>query len=146
MVKEKIILQAHCLIRKKNNVAVSLPLGTQAPIAAGTKLNELGNHLLLGSDGTANAWFNIVQNPTASYVQLADLVPGESVHTNFITGSNLYADLSEATSATIMALRQAIALQVFYERCNISGTRYTELIEGFLVFLILMRVCKDQNF
>lgn len=116
---------------QKNNVTVTLPLGTQAPIVAGTELNELGNHLSFGSDGTANAWFNLVQHPLSSSVQLADLISGESVHNNYITSSNLYADLSEATASTIMALRQAIALQVFYERCNISGTRYTEMIEGF---------------
>ena len=116
---------------QKNNVAVSLPLGTQAPILAGTKMNELGNNLQLGTQGSTNGWFNIVQHPMTTSVHLADLISGESVHENTIISSNLYADLSQATSATIMALRQAIALQVFYERCNISGTRYTEMIEGF---------------
>lgn len=42
--------------------------------------------------------------------------------------TNLYADLSQALSPTINSLRQAIALQQFYEKDARGGTRYIELI------------------
>ncbi len=44
--------------------------------------------------------------------------------------SNLYADLSTATAATINQLRQAFAIQRLYERDARGGTRYTELIQA----------------
>ncbi len=44
--------------------------------------------------------------------------------------SNLYADLSSATSVTVNQLRQAIQIQKFLERDARSGTRYIEIIKG----------------
>ena len=44
------------------------------------------------------------------------------------TQSNLYADLSTATSATINQLREAFQVQSLLERDNRSGTRYKEVI------------------
>lgn len=44
--------------------------------------------------------------------------------------ANLYADLSDATSATINTIRQAVALQHFLERDMIRGTRYFELVRS----------------
>lgn len=43
---------------------------------------------------------------------------------------NLYADLSTATAATVNQLRQAFAIQRFYERSARSGTRYTEYLRS----------------
>lgn len=44
--------------------------------------------------------------------------------------ANLIADLSQATSATINQLREALALQSFYEKNARYGTRYTEILRG----------------
>ena len=44
--------------------------------------------------------------------------------------SHLYADLTDASSATINTIRQAIALQHFLERDMIRGTRYFELVKS----------------
>lgn len=41
---------------------------------------------------------------------------------------NLYTDLSQATGATIQQLRQAFAIQKFYERDARGGTRYIESV------------------
>lgn len=46
------------------------------------------------------------------------------------TSAGLVADLSDATSITINALREAFAIQSLLERDNTSGTRYIELIRG----------------
>lgn len=45
-------------------------------------------------------------------------------------GTNLIADLSTATAATINELRQAVAVQRYYERDARGGTRYTEKLEA----------------
>lgn len=47
-----------------------------------------------------------------------------------IVPSNLYADLSNATAASINQLRLAFQLQKFYERSALYGSRYTETIRG----------------
>lgn len=45
--------------------------------------------------------------------------------------SNLYADLDQATAATINDLRQAFQIQKWYERAARGGTRYTEILLSF---------------
>lgn len=42
---------------------------------------------------------------------------------------SMYADLANATGATINQLRQAFAVQRFYEKCARGGTRYRELLK-----------------
>lgn len=44
--------------------------------------------------------------------------------------SNVYADLSSVTAATINSLRQAFQLQKLYERDARGGTRYTEILRS----------------
>jgi hypothetical protein len=43
---------------------------------------------------------------------------------------NIYADLSEATAATINQLREAFQIQKLYERDARGGTRYIEIIKA----------------
>lgn len=45
--------------------------------------------------------------------------------------SHVYADLTEATAVTINSLRQAFAIQRWYERAARGGTRYTEILKSF---------------
>ena len=47
-----------------------------------------------------------------------------------ITGSNLTADLTNATAATINELRTAFAIQKYYEGAARYGTRYIEYLRG----------------
>lgn len=56
--------------------------------------------------------------------------PALSGGVNTAYPSNLYADLSTATAATINSLRQAFQIQKIYERDARGGTRYTELIQS----------------
>ncbi len=44
--------------------------------------------------------------------------------------SNMYADLSSVTAATINSLRQAFQIQKLYERDARGGTRYTEILRS----------------
>ena len=47
-----------------------------------------------------------------------------------ITPDNLWADLSQASAATINQLRQAFSIQRLFERDALGGTRYTEMIRA----------------
>jgi hypothetical protein len=95
--------------------AVSLPLGTTAPITTDAAYqDEIGvisttqsNQLMKLSAGTA-------------YTKLADVVSTDA----------LYADLSTATAATINQLREAFQIQRLYEKDARGGTRYTEVIQS----------------
>jgi len=109
--------------------AVTLPLGSTAPVLGIGKNNSTfstGSMSFRTSDGemttfahsatidptVANGQFNIEENPNA---------PGYP---------NLYADLSQATSATINQLRQSFQIQKLLERDARGGTRYTEIIRS----------------
>lgn len=108
--------------------AVSIPLGSSALVKTSSGETYTGAHdpmLLRDSGGTLP-------------------VSGQSVATgaNSIFGSgtaltptglgfyptNLYADLSGATAATINQLRDALALQKYEEARNMYGARYTEYL------------------
>lgn len=104
---------------------VSIPLGTDAPIVFGestltgvstatsllgekveTYPTTVGTANILGTPGTPNNW-------------------GENGK-----GNSLIADLSSATAATINQLRQAFAVQRFYEAQARGGSRYIEFLKN----------------
>jgi hypothetical protein len=86
--------------------SVTLPLGTSAPVMA--NFNQAGGNTFVTTNGTA---------PAPVTLQVAGNPP-------------LYADLSEATAATINQLRQAFQIQKLLERDARGGTRYTEIIRA----------------
>ena len=102
---------------QKGGTAVTLPLGTSAPI----KSNAAGGSDFSYYDGSGNlakmyaAGTNLQPNIGA---------PGASA-TNL-----LFADLSQATAATINQLRQSFQIQKLLERDARGGTRYTEILRS----------------
>ena len=48
-----------------------------------------------------------------------------------LTGNNIYADLTNVSTATINELRQAFQIQRWLERSARSGARYTEVLQSF---------------
>jgi hypothetical protein len=101
--------------------SVTLPLGSIAPIkydyiSGGTSAADNNFVVAAGDSGTVT-W-------AATY--------GSATNTGLTNGSkqNLYADLSEATAATINQLRQAFQIQKLLERDARGGTRYTEIIRA----------------
>ena len=111
--------------------AVSIPLGTSAPVKPTsvenfttppanmlmrTSTGAFPTNLLMGGDGSGRVQASSTGTMTGSG--------------GFISPSNLVADLSSATSATINSLRQAFQIQKIYERDARGGTRYTELIQA----------------
>jgi hypothetical protein len=101
---------------------VTLPLGTTAPVAfdtysGGTITSE---YIRIAGNGTTNPGIKYEGTYGAG---TGAVIPSDSIN-------NLYADLSEATSATINQLRLAFATQKFLEKQARSGSRYIEVIKG----------------
>jgi len=107
---------------QKGANAVSLPLGTSADIkwrtftGTTTGTNKWAIAELTGGSVTNAAYGNAANTYTAA-------MPAGSQ-------SNLYADLSAATAATINQIRQAFQIQKVLERDARGGTRYTEIIRA----------------
>jgi hypothetical protein len=100
--------------------AVTLPLGSSVPVATdaddysqssgvGVYSTGLGRDITLRRGSNDNVY-------GSSNVPAADNV--------------LYADLSDATAATINQLREAFQIQRLYERDARGGTRYTEILRS----------------
>jgi hypothetical protein len=116
--------------------SVSLPLGSSAPVYGDGKTLGLtsggatqfgmtaeGNSLFAARTGTYNTATGtaLAGTPSTANTSLGVVQSG---------ASGLYADLSEATAATINQLRQAFQIQKLLERDARGGTRYTEIIRA----------------
>lgn len=103
--------------------AVSVPLGDSAPIIF-TKPENYGQQyypsainekpVLLNQGSSFNA---MTDEATPTYMTNASI-------------AGISADLSSAVGATVNQLRQAFAIQKFYERQARSGSRYIEVVKG----------------
>ncbi|WNK14632.1 MAG: major capsid protein [Microvirus sp.] len=107
---------------QKGNTAVSLPLGTTAPVVT-TNAAPTFN---------AGGFTNTTLNANAGQIgaQWGLGIPGTTTAMAFGATTGLYADLSTATAATINQLRQAFQIQRLLERDARGGTRYTEIIRS----------------
>ncbi|QXP07861.1 MAG: major capsid protein [Arizlama microvirus] len=111
--------------------SVTLPLGTQAPIrglfAEGTAVSSGGT----GYDTAGNV--SSPGSPIIGGFSSPSFLYGSMTTTGAASPTNIpqiYADLSEATAATINQLRQAFQIQKLLERDARGGTRYTEIIRA----------------
>nr|QJB19176.1 MAG: major capsid protein [Microvirus sp.] len=106
---------------------VQLPLGTSAPVfGVGVKVGaNVSQNVGMWETGDTTSNAGPIWTGTDVAVRAQSLnVPGS---TNL---PNIYADLSQATAATINSLRQAFQVQRMYERDARGGTRYTEIIKA----------------
>lgn len=112
----------------KGGVSVPLPLGDRAPIIGlGTRTGVFaaGGTPRFESTGT-----------TRAYTWEKDISPSVADQSTYVEGTAangypaVFADLSEATAATINQLRQAFQIQKLLERDARGGTRYTELLRA----------------
>jgi hypothetical protein len=107
----------------QKGTAVSLPLGTTAPVDY-TAYNG-SNIIRVGSTGLAHTTAGDLQNDASGQLTSGG-VPGF----NLDNAHNLEVDLSSATAATINDLREAFQTQKLLERDARAGTRYSELIKN----------------
>ena len=129
---------------------VTLPLGSiaplsgQAPVSAGndSHLGATGNYMKYSLLNTQGNVINFPERSTNLFVtpfgnvKASDATIGNEL--GYVTPNNLYAsldglnaDLSQATASTVNELRQAFAIQKYYERLARGGSRYIEMIKAF---------------
>lgn len=114
-----------CLTAAQKGTAVSLPLGTTAPVIGIGKSNTTyagggGNFYVTGNTST-EAWgantYAVLSDGSWSAQKAASGYPG------------IYADLSAATSATLNEVRSSYAVQHLLEADARGGTRDVESIQ-----------------
>lgn len=98
--------------------AVSLPLGTSAPVAVDATAANRTFGVLMPNVGAGTQHYAL---NTSTYSVLSTNVSNWSD-----PDANLYADLSQSAAVTINQLREAFAIQALLEVDQRSGTRYTE--------------------
>lgn len=107
---------------------VFVPLGDSAPVVFGESVNAsyptdsniVGKDALLYTalNSNPNYFTQTYTNEDTAVLQAAG------------KGNSLLTDLSSATGATINQLRQAFAIQRFYEALARGGSRYTEFVRN----------------
>lgn len=119
---------------QKSSAAVQVPLGTSATVktAATGLIGGAQNPMLtLMNNGGASPTNQALGFFSASGdIKTASGSPVTPNSTGAIYPTNLYADLSTATAATINSLRQAFQLQRYYEKDARGGSRYTEKVRS----------------
>jgi len=117
-----------CLPWPQKGDAVSLPLGSSAPvrgIGVDNQVFATVNASVFEQDGATVYPIAKEINPAAENTRV--YIEGDHATTGL---PQVYADLSLATAATINELRQAFQIQKLLERDARGGTRYTEIIKS----------------
>lgn len=113
-----------CLPWPQKGTAVDLPLGTSAPVKQTNQTTSW--RIYNSSTGAAVA-------STQGLSALTNGVLGNdagSIGMNVDPNNNLYADLTNATAATINQLREAWQIQSMLELDARGGTRYVEILQA----------------
>lgn len=134
-----------CLPSAQRGPSVSLPLGNLAPVISGDlnpnlatvapdKTIRFVNGGTSPGSGTYSLGVDYAGSSPSSSPAISSLTRSDSSTVETFSGNivfaNQYADLSQATAATINELRQAFAIQRLYEKDARGGTRYRELLKA----------------
>lgn len=112
-----------CLPWPQKGQSVPLPLGATAPVRTDNQTIQWRRTGNPGVDMSAQA-------NTGNMVTYGGSSAGAAEGLSFGSVSGLYADLSQATAATINQLRQSFQVQKLLERDARGGTRYTEIVRS----------------
>lgn len=124
-----------CLPYPQRGPEVTLPMNGDAPVYIGSKgkfggaenqtnLNIYNSPMPYGAD--TKQW-----NPLKNGVRVVESGGKSPVHNAENNGyAGMYADLANTTAATINELRNAIAVQQYYEAMARGGSRYREQIQA----------------
>ncbi|WNK13540.1 MAG: major capsid protein [Microvirus sp.] len=103
----------------QKGAAVEIPLGSSAPISyTGNNTNPL----TIVENGTTPRNVTVFTGLGTPMSTISGAAVGNS--------TPMFADLSQATAATINSLRQAFQVQKMFERDARGGTRYTEIVRS----------------
>jgi hypothetical protein len=118
--------------QKDRGVPVEIPLGTTAPVLSngfaprfglvGSPTTNYGILTFAGTSGPPPVGNLTIQSGSGTIPNFSQLAYG--------TQTGLYADLTDASAATINQLREAFQIQKMYERDARGGTRYVEIIKS----------------
>jgi len=108
--------------------SVLLPLGSVAPVITGADTTSSATNALhwKTTGGVAVTGTNDIKIATGG--NTATVSAGSFTPSSNILPSNLYADLSNATAASVNDLRQAFAVQKLLEKDARGGTRYRSML------------------
>ena len=116
---------------QKATNAVAMPLGTEAPVTGIGKENNSWSGTaasnLYESGGTTTVTYSTQREIDPAAAATSFFVEEDPNNTGY---PNIKADLTNATAATINALRLAFQTQKLLERDARGGTRYTELVRS----------------
>ena len=119
---------------QKGSTAVTLPLGTSAPVYGTGKALGLTdgttNYGMVASGFSLQGYVGALGQTLGGFHSTGAQPTNKDVGVVTSGTSGLFADLSQATAATINQLRQSFQIQRFLERDARSGTRYTELLQA----------------
>ncbi len=107
--------------QKSDFGAVTLPLGDKAPIETNAAAGDVLSIHSLVQDQQVN-----METTTLSFGTERLELGSDPTDVSF----QLYADLTDATAATINSIRQAFQIQRLFERDARGGTRYIEIIKS----------------
>lgn len=119
-----------CLPEPQKGPDVLLPLGSDAPVVTGSIAGvtgpQVGLNFSYSSTGNSigSAGLSMQSSGLGTSTQAA---PGFGAP---IYPNNLFADLSNATAASVNAVRQAFQLQKMLEKDARGGTRYIEILKN----------------
>lgn len=113
-----------CLPWPQKGPSVPLPLGDSAPVLP--LPNGAPSFSVVGGGSGYSTYMSMNTGSTANTWGTAPPATSQAVWSD----SGLYADLSDATAATINQLRQSFQIQKLLERDARGGTRYTEMIRA----------------
>lgn len=99
--------------------SVSLPLGLAAPITSLGSATDITQIYSVGEGELRDMKANVATD----FLEIGITTTGTPANA-------LYADLTNASAATINQLRESVAIQRLYEKDSRGGTRYTEVLRS----------------